>query len=113
MELTTMVRQPDGIVKNAPVESVVVSKDTRDNRGQKQIDFILALINEFDGQPSTKFMDVAQRYYENDSDIRDKKRMVIGKTMENEAVLQESKILSNNKLQHNFMKKLTNRFMTI
>lgn len=107
MELTTMVQQPNGIVKNTPTESVVVSKETRDNRGQKQIDFILALINEFDGQPSTKFMDVAQRYYENDSDIRDKKRMVIGKTMENEAVLQESKILSNNKLQHNFMKKLT------
>ena len=105
MELTTMVQQPNGTVKNTPTESVVVSKETRDNRGQKQIDFILALINEFDEQPSTKFMEVAQRYYENDSDIRDKKRMVIGKTLENEAVLQESNLLYNNTLQHNIRKK--------
>ena len=52
-------------------------------------------------------MGVAQRYYENDPDIREKKRTVIAKDMENNAVLKESRVLSNNQLRHNFMKKLT------
>lgn len=107
MELTTMVKQPNGLAESSPVESTVVNSATQDRRGEKQVEFIEALIKNFDASDSTKFMDVAQRYYENDSDIKDKKRMVIGKTEENEAVLQESRVLANNKLRHNFMKKLT------
>lgn len=75
--------------------------------GKQQTDFIQAVITEFKDSASYKFMEVAQRYYENDPDIRDKKRTVIAKDMENNAVLKESRILSNNRLQHNFMKKLT------
>lgn len=73
----------------------------------EQIAFIQSMITEFEGSAAYKFMAVAQRYYENDPDIRDKKRTVIAKDLENNAVLKESKVLSNNKLKHNFMKKLT------
>jgi SPP1 family phage portal protein len=76
-------------------------------QGAQQTAFIQAMISEFEGSAAYKFMGVAQRYYENDPDIRDKKRTVIAKDMENNAVLKESKVLTNNKLQHNFMKKLT------
>ena len=76
-------------------------------QGAQQAEFIQAMISEFEGSEAYKFMSVAQRYYENDPDIRDKKRTVIGKDMENNAILKESKVLSNNKLQHNFLKKLT------
>lgn len=75
--------------------------------GSDQIAFIQAMITEFEDSAAYKFMSVAQRYYENDPDIKDKRRKVIAKDMENNAVLKESKVLSNNKLQHNFMKKLT------
>lgn len=77
------------------------------SQGAQQTAFIQAMITEFEGSDAYKFMAVAQRYYENDTDIRDKKRMVIAKDMENNAVLKESKVLTNNKLQHNFLKKLT------
>lgn len=75
--------------------------------GSQQIEFIEAVISEFEGSEAYKFMEVAQRYYENDPDIKEKKRQVIGKDLENNAVLRESKVLSNNQLRHNFMKKLT------
>lgn len=77
------------------------------SQGSQQTEFIQAVITEFVDSDAYKFMSVAQRYYENDPDIKDKKRTVIAKDMENNAVLKESKVLSNNKLQHNFMKKLT------
>lgn len=75
--------------------------------GSQQTEFIQAVIAEFENSDPYKFMEVAQRYYQNDNDIRDKKRYVIGKDMENNPVKKESKILSNNMLKHNFMKKLT------
>lgn len=88
--------------QNGPVVSQIADKQSN-----KQTDFITAMITEFEGSESYKFMEVAQRYYQNDSDIKEKKRKVIGKDLENNAVLKESKVLTNNKLQHNFMKKLT------
>lgn len=77
------------------------------SEGKAQRDFLQSVITEYQDSDSYKFMETAQRYYENDSDIKEKKRMVIGKTIENQAVLKESKVLTNNKLNHNFMKKLT------
>ena len=76
-------------------------------QGRQQTEFIQAVVTEFRGSDSYKFMAVAQRYYENQTDIREKKRTVIAKDLENNAILKESKVLSNNKLHHNFMKKLT------
>lgn len=77
------------------------------SQGEAQVEFIQSMISEYENSDSYKFMAVAQRYYENDTDIKDKKRMVIAKDMENNAILKESKVLSNNQLRHNFMKKLT------
>lgn len=90
-------------------QTEIINRQIADDssQGSQQTAFIQAMITEFESSAAYKFMSVAQRYYENDSDIRDKKRTVIGKDLENNAVLKESKVLSNNKLQHNFMKKLT------
>ena len=90
-------------------QTELINKQIADHsaQGAQQTAFIQAMISEFEGSDAYKFMAVAQRYYENDPDIRDKKRMVIAKDMENNAVLKESKVLTNNKLQHNFLKKLT------
>ena len=76
-------------------------------QGNEQTAFLQAVITEFTQSAAYKFMGVAQRYYENDPDIKEKKRTVIGKDLENNAILKESKVLSNNQLRHNFMKKLT------
>ena len=90
-------------------QTEIINRQIADDSSQReeQIAFIQAMITEFEQSASYKFMEVAQRYYENDPDIKDKKRMVIAKDMQNNAVLKESKVLSNNKLTHNFMKKLT------
>lgn len=90
-------------------QTEIINKQIADHspQGAQQIAFIQAMISEFEGSDAYKFMAVAQRYYENDPDIKEKKRQVIGKDAENNAILKESKVLSNNKLQHNFMKKLT------
>lgn len=90
-------------------QTEVINRQIADDspQGSQQTAFIQAMITEFEGSAPYKFMEVAQRYYENDPDIREKKRTVIGKDMENNAILKESKVLTNNKLQHNFMKKLT------
>lgn len=90
-------------------QTEIINRQIADNssQGTQQADFIQAMITEFRDSEAYKFMAVAQRYYENDPDIREKKRSVIGKDAENNAILKESKVLSNNKLQHNFLKKLT------
>ena len=54
-------------------------------QGEEQAAFIQAMITEFEDSAQYKFMEVAQRYYENDPDIREKKRTVIAKDMENNA----------------------------
>ncbi len=90
-------------------QTELINRQIADNspQGDQQTAFIQAMITEFEDSAEYKFMEVAQRYYENNPDIRDKKRTVIAKDMENNAVLKESKVLTNNRLQHNFMKKLT------
>lgn len=75
--------------------------------GKAQIEFLQSIIHEHENSEQYKFMAIAQRYYENDTDIKEKKRMVIGKSPDNHAILKESKTLKNNQLRHNFMKKLT------
>lgn len=90
-------------------QTEIISRQIADNsaEGKQQTAFIQAMISEFEESDAYKFMGVAQRYYENDPDIKEKKRTVIAKDLENNAVLKESNVLSNNKLRHNFMKKLT------
>lgn len=91
------------------METEKISRQIVENSsaGGDQTAFLEAVITEFKNSKAYNLMRVGQRYYENDTDIRDKKRTVIAKDMENNAILKESKILSNNKLQHNYLKKLT------
>lgn len=87
---------------------LITAKITQDSSQVGALkDFIELMISEAKDDPKRKFMAVAQSYYENRNDIMKKRRMVIGKDMENHAVLKESRVLANNKLNHNFMKKLT------
>lgn len=76
-------------------------------RGKDQAEFLMTVIEEFDESEFRKYMDIAWRYYKNENDILEKRRQVIGRDAQNNAILMESKVLSNNKLCHNFMKKLT------
>lgn len=90
-------------------QTEVISKQIADDspQGNEQTAFLTTVISEFEGSEFRKYMDTAWRYYKNENDILEKKRQVIGRDAENNAVLMESKVLTNNKLCHNFMKKLT------
>ena len=90
-------------------QTEVVSKQIADasSQGEEQTSFLTTVISEFEGSDFRLYMDVAWKYYKNENDIQDKKRQVIGRDLENNAVLMESTVLTNNKLCHNFMKKLT------
>lgn len=91
------------------IQAKIISSVLADHTSveKERIEFLTQLISDFESSPSRKFMDVAQRYYENKPDILNAKRMVIGKDLDNNAILMESKVLANNTLSHNFMKKLT------
>lgn len=82
-----------------------IVKDSNNEEQEKE--FLTTVISEFNGSQSRQFMDVSQRYYENKSDILNAKRMVLARNLDNTVTMVESKVLSNNKLTHNFMKKLT------
>jgi len=90
-------------------ETQIISRQIADtsNSGQPQMDFISTVIKEYEASPFYKFMAVAQKYYSNENDILGNKRSVIGKDGDNNPILIESQLLANNKLAHNFMKKLT------
>lgn len=89
----------DAILEQENIQNVDTEK--------RQKLFIETAITQYKNSPERKFMDVAQRYYENDNDILKAKRMIVGKSYDNSVALFESKLLANNKLCHNFMKKLT------
>lgn len=90
-------------------QTEVISKQLADDspQGREQTAFLTTVISEFEGSEFRKYMDVAWRYYKNENDILEKRRQVIGRDAENNAILMESKVLTNNRLSHNFMKKLT------
>ncbi|HZJ99684.1 MAG TPA: phage portal protein, partial [Tissierellaceae bacterium] len=68
-------------------------------------DFLYANINEWLTSDVRKLMLTAQDYYKNDNDIKDRKRYYIDRR----GVKQEVTNLSNSKLTHPFMRKLTNQ----
>lgn len=90
-------------------QTEIISKQIADDspQGREQTAFLTSVISEFEQSEFRKYMDIAWRYYKNENDILQKKRYVIGKDAQNNPVLMESKVLTNNKLCHNFMKKLT------
>ncbi len=75
------------------------------NHGKPQEDFLFASINEWLTSDVRKLMLTAQDYYKNDNDIKDRKRYYIDR----KGVKQEVTNLSNAKLAHPFMRKLTNQ----
>lgn len=95
----------DGAIQQAELIGAQIAEQS--TTGKVQREFLQTVIAEFNGSDKRQYMDVAQRYYENKNDILQARRMVIGKDLDNNAVLKESKVLSNNKLCHNFMKKMT------
>lgn len=90
-------------------QTEIISRQIADKspQGKEQTEFLSTVISEFEQSPFRLYMNTAWKYYKNENDILDAKRNVIGKDANNNAVLMESKVLSNNKLCHNFMKKLT------
>ena len=90
-------------------QTKIIAKQIADtsSEGAEQASFLESVISEFENSDFRKYMDTAWKYYKNENDILDAKRTVIGKDANNNAVLMESTVLSNNKLCHNFMKKLT------
>ena len=90
------------------IETKIISKQIVENstdvKGKRE--FITSLISEFKSSPERLYMDTAWRYYRNDNDINKEVRTVIGRDSENNPCLVPSKVLSNNKLSHNYFKKL-------
>lgn len=78
------------------------------NIANNQKEFLQTIVSEFKNSKERQYMDVAQKYYENEPDILDAKRTVIGRdNYTNEPVPVEARLLANNRLSHNFLKKLT------
>lgn len=75
------------------------------NLGKPQEEFLFSNINEWQESERRKLMLKAQDYYTNDNDIKDRKRYYIDR----KGVKQEVTNLSNSKLSHPFMRKLTNQ----
>ena len=76
---------------------------------QTSPEYVMALINSYAESDNRKYMDIADQYYHNRNDILDEKRFVIGRDSENNPSRIESVALSNNKLVHNFLRKLTHQ----
>lgn len=73
------------------------------NTGKPQEDFLYANINEFVNSDTLKTMKTAQDYFKNDNAIKDRKRFYIDR----KGNQQEVTNLSNAKLAHPFIRKLT------
>ena len=73
--------------------------------GKPEQNFLFSNITDWQLSEKRKFMLTAQDYYENDPDIKDRKREYIDR----KGNKQEATNLSNSKLRHPFMRRLTNQ----
>ena len=76
------------------------------SNGKAQIEFLQKVITEYYASEDYQELLTSQRYYDNKNDIINAKRTVIGRNSKGEPTLMESHVLANNKLVHNFYKKL-------
>lgn len=76
-----------------------------ENLGKPEQDFIYAHITDWQGSDRRKEMLTAQDYYENKNDIKDRKRYYIDR----KGIQKEAENVSNSKLSHPFMRRLTNQ----
>ena len=71
--------------------------------------YVQALIHDWENSDNRLYMNVAEQYYHNRHDILDQKRFVVGRSSDNTPTTIESRVLSNNHLVHNFLRKLTHQ----
>lgn len=76
------------------------------NTGTAQKEFLQKIITDYYNSEDYRELLVSQRYYDNKNDILEAKRSVIGRDATGKPCLMESNVLSNNKMAHNFYKKL-------
>lgn len=69
-------------------------------RGKPQEDFITAEISEFRNSETYKWMELSEKYYQNENDIRGKKR----KAVDGNGNITEDKLLPNNIISHAFLR---------
>lgn len=103
-------RQVQAPFMPAITEAEIVSAQVAEysNEVRPQVEFISAMLSEWEGSVRKKNMQTAARYYRNEPDIMQARRKVIGRSAVDHApVMMESTVLANNKLAHNFLKKLT------
>lgn len=78
-----------------------------ENSAESVLPFVTAYLSTWEASKQRQFMNVCERYYNNETDVLEKVRTVIGRDEENNPILKKSNVLSNNKLCHNFLQKLT------
>lgn len=86
-------------------EDIIARINKLGTLGKPQEDFLFANINEWLQSEKRKYMLKAQSYYQNDNDIKDRERYYIDRR----GIKQVAKNLSNSRLSHPFMRKLTNQ----
>lgn len=75
------------------------------NSGKPEQAFLYANLQDWQDSDTRKFMLTAQEYYKNDNDVKDRKRYYIDRL----GIKQEAKNLSNAKLSHPTLRKLTHQ----
>ncbi|MFJ8099388.1 phage portal protein [Lysinibacillus sp. NPDC096212] len=69
------------------------------------IEIIMYEVNEWEKSPLREMMLDGQRYYENQHDILERKKMAVGE----DGILQEVKNIANNKIVHGFIRKMVDQ----
>lgn len=94
---------------NPILEASLSTTETKIKRlgvhGKPQESFLYSVLTEFMHSEARKAMLLGDEYYRNNNEIKDTKRMFINR----QGVLQEATALTNSKLPHAFMRKLTNQ----
>ncbi|RKD22560.1 phage portal protein [Ammoniphilus oxalaticus] len=92
---------------NTATETEVISNRIIEGAATAMSDkeVILAEVTEWESSPLRELMLTGQRYYENQHDILERKRMVVGEG----GRLEEAKNIANNKLVHGFVRKLVDQ----
>lgn len=92
----------------SPTDLITMQVAEMSNEQRPQVEFITALLSEWNGSTKLANMRVAADYYANKPEITKARRTVLGRSqLEGKPVKVESTVLANNKLAHNFLKKLT------
>lgn len=99
--MSQMFRSP--LVTQTQLISSQIAYEGTDGEVQRR--FVQTMVSEWESGDKLVRMAEAQRYYQNENDITEKNRWVIGRTDNNEPARVATELLANNKINHNFMKK--------